>query len=125
MSGKCGYKLIRDYRHMDRYHLQALLHTSPLTKEAEISRDPEMIADLLTHSVVSALDTVAPTKRIQLSKKEFDFRQPETKLLIIERNSAQRLAHETNLPEDWRCFRAVRNRVRRMIVIRINDRKYH
>ena len=96
------YKISRNYRKMNIYHFRAILFSSPLIYEATFSREVDKIAQNLTKSVLEALNITAPSKRIQIKNRTFDFRRPDTKELITIRNRLQMSAHTDNLPESWR-----------------------
>ena len=107
--------MVRNYKNMDVEHYRSILFNSFQLAEATYTRDIEDIVNLITDSIVSALDQTAPSRRIQLSKKNIDFRSEETKNKTLERNQLQIIADSTNQPEDWRYFRMVRNLVRNMV----------
>ena len=73
--------------------------------------DVNAAAELLVNKLNSVLDDMAPVKTIQTRKKYVPWLTEETKNLQESRNKAQEKATMTDLPEDWRQFRALRNQV--------------
>ena len=68
-------------------------------------------AELLVNKLNSVLEDMAPVKTIQTRKKYAPWLTEESKNLQEARNKAQEKATMTDLPEDWRQFRALRNQV--------------
>ena len=73
--------------------------------------DVEVAAELLTSKITEVLDTMAPIKKIQTRNKYAPWLSEDTKHLKAEREAAQERAAESDDPEDWRAFRALRNQV--------------
>ena len=104
------YKMIRNYRDIDPLHFHTLLWSSSSLQEATISSDPDQIAELIINGITNALDTVAPLKRIQTKTNNVAYISSKTRALQFQRDAALKLAQDTNLPADWRGYRAIRNR---------------
>ena len=54
---------------------------------------------------------MAPIRKIQVRTKYAPWLSEETKLLKAEREAAQERAAESDIPEDWRLYRTLRNQV--------------
>ena len=57
------------------------------------------------------LDLMAPIKIIQVRKKYCPWLSETTKLMIKQRNEAQKQANETKSRSDWNYFKTLRNKV--------------
>ena len=68
-------------------------------------------SELLTNKINKVLDEMAPVRTVQSRSKYVPWLSVETKELQCRRNAAQRKAAQTDLPEDWREFRSLRNQV--------------
>ena len=68
-------------------------------------------AELFQKIFTSVLDKHAPVKVIQIRKNYIPYLSKETKLLMKERDKAQKLASETKLNEDWLMYKQLRNNV--------------
>ena len=73
--------------------------------------DVDVAAETLTHKLNKVLDEMAPVKKFQTRTKYAPWMSEETKLLKKKREEAHQKASETDLPEDWREFRGLRNQV--------------
>ena len=73
-------------------------------------RDVDTAATLLTAGLTRVLDKMAPVKVIQSRQDYAPHMGEETKQLQGRRNAAQENAVQTGAPEDWREYRALRNR---------------
>ena len=74
------------------------------------SRDPTEIALAIQDMINQNLDTMAPLKRVQMSKKIPKFASKETLDLINLRDQTYNQARVSNNPDNWRIFRNIRNR---------------
>lgn len=109
------YRIVRNYKQMNKEEFRTILYTSSLTEEADMTQDLDRCTELLTQAVTEALDFTAPARRVQTKKVRPDFRTAATKIIIGRRDIIQVKAHTTNLIEDWREFRLIRNHTRREI----------
>ena len=50
------YKMIRNYREIEPFHLTSLLWASPSLREASFHPDPDVIAELIISGITCALD---------------------------------------------------------------------
>ena len=71
--------------------------------------DTNEAAELLVYKLNNVLDKMAPVRTIQTRSKYAPWLSEKTKNLQIQRNAAQERAAQTDLPEDWREFRSLRN----------------
>ena len=67
--------------------------------------------NLLTESLTVILDKMAPIKTIQVRKKYCKWLSNQTKLLQTERNHLQKIAERTNREDDWKNYKAIRNKI--------------
>ena len=74
--------------------------------------DVEQAADLLTNKLTYNLEKLAPVKTFQVRKKYAPWLSDSTKLIIKEKNQAQKLAAETRNLEDWHQYKNLRNTAR-------------
>jgi hypothetical protein len=89
-----------------------------------ISSDVNTAVSILTDSLTTILNYMAPIKTIQVRSKYCPWLSSETKHLQQERNNLQKKAFESNNPEDWRRYKEVRNKVNnRLKHEKINWRK--
>ena len=73
--------------------------------------DVNQAAELLVNKMCNVLDQIAPVRTIQTKSRYAPWLSEETKNLQNERNAAQKTASQTDLQEDWRLFRSLRNQV--------------
>ena len=73
--------------------------------------DVEAAADILTRKINNVLDKMAPIKKFQTRKNYVPWLKKETKMLKDERDSLHKKAVISDDPNDWRQFRAIRNKV--------------
>ena len=69
-----------------------------------------MAANLLSEKLNNILNEMAPVKTIQISKQYAPWLTKDTKLLLNERNNAQKYAAQTGDADDWRLYKSLRNR---------------
>ena len=72
--------------------------------------DVNIAAETLVDKVNSILDSMAPIKTIQVRAHYVPGLEEDTKKLQGERNKAHEQAARSDSPEDWRLYRALRNR---------------
>ena len=73
--------------------------------------DVNLAAEILTTKLSEILDIMAPVKKFQTRTNYAPWMSKETKLLKEKREEAHKKATDTDLPEDWREFRGLRNQV--------------
>ena len=73
--------------------------------------DVNQASEFLVHKINKVLDIMAPIRTIQCRTRYAPWLSEETKELQNKRNAAQKKAAQTDSPEDWRLFRAIRNQV--------------
>ena len=73
--------------------------------------DVDEAASILTKKLTQILDTMAPVRTVQIRSHYADWLSPETKQLMKERDSAQKIAASTGNSDDWRAFKNKRNSV--------------
>ena len=73
--------------------------------------DPEDAVSILCYFLSSILDRLAPLKTYQVRKNYCPWLTNETKLLINDRNLAQKKASMSKCNDDWQAFKTLRNRV--------------
>ena len=72
--------------------------------------DPDRAADILTSKLTTILDQMAPLRTIQVRTKYAPWLSDSTKQLLKIRDEAHKLASETKSLEDYRQYKALRNR---------------
>ena len=77
--------------------------------------DLDKAVTLFSEKLTAILDEMAPVKKYQIRKKYAPWLSNNTKEKINERNLAQKKAVETNSPDDWRRFRAIRNQINNIL----------
>ena len=75
------------------------------------TRDVNEAAELLVAKMTKILDRMAPIKTIQTRSNYAPWLGEETKKIKKYRETAQEKAWETGHPDDWRQYRAIRNKV--------------
>ena len=73
--------------------------------------DSNQAAQLLTQKLTSILDQLAPIRTIQTRTRFAPWLSTETKAAMKERDNAQKLATESDQPDDWRLYKNLRNTV--------------
>ena len=73
--------------------------------------DVNEASELLVNKINKVLDKMAPIRTVQVRAKYAPWLSRDTKDLQTSRNNAQKTAAQTDSPEDWRIFRALRNQV--------------
>ena len=73
--------------------------------------DANHAAEILTHKLSAILDTMAPVRTVQCRSQYAPWLTPETKELMKERDSAQKIAASTGDSDDWRYYKNKRNTV--------------
>ena len=73
--------------------------------------DVNQALKILCESLTNILDQMAPVQTIQVRQKYAPWLSTQTKVLINERNSAQKLAFETKKQADWDNYRKLRNQI--------------
>ena len=68
-----------------------------------------MAANLLSEKLNNILNEMAPVKTIQIRKQYAPWLTKDTKLLLSERNNAQKYAAQTGDADDWRLYKILRN----------------
>ena len=70
---------------------------------------PSKAADILTKELSNILDRLAPVRTIQVRTKYAAWLSDASKIVLQERNEAQKRAAESKDPDDWRAYRNLRN----------------
>ena len=100
----------RSYKNFDpQSFLEAVRNTS--WWEIYSCEDCERAVELLTSKLTAILDVMAPIVTVQVRAKYAPWMSQNTKVKIKERDDAQLLASETNLDDDWRKYKTLRNNV--------------
>jgi hypothetical protein len=73
--------------------------------------DLDQAVQILTSSLTSILDRLAPVRTVQTRTRYASWLTKETKSVMQERDAAQVHAAETQHPDDWRMYRNLRNTV--------------
>ena len=73
--------------------------------------DVNLALNFFEVSLNQVLTVIAPVIKVQPSGKFRNWLKSETKDLMSKRDIAREIAKTTNYPEDWKAFRALRNRV--------------
>ena len=73
--------------------------------------DVNLAVKMLSEEITKILDVMAPIKVIQVRTNYAPWLSPKTKELMKQRDLAQKKASESNLADDWKDFRVIRNRV--------------
>ena len=71
--------------------------------------------EILTEEITSILDKMAPIKLFQVRTNYAPWLTANTKTLMQQRDSAQKKANETNLDDDWRAYKGLRNRINNIL----------
>ena len=77
--------------------------------ELYMCESPSQAAELLTSSLSTILDQMAPIRTIQVRKKYVPWLSPDTKELMKQRDAAQAKAAESKCQDDWRLYKNLRN----------------
>lgn len=73
--------------------------------------DLDQAVNLLTNNLTEILDKMCPVKLIQIRSKYSPWLSEETKLLMKNRDEAQKAATLTNKNEDWNNYKKLRNKI--------------
>ena len=73
--------------------------------------DVNQAVEILTSKLTRILDTMAPLRTVQCRRHYAPWLTTDTKQLIKERDSAQKIAASTDKVEDWRNYKNIRNTV--------------
>ena len=84
--------------------------------------DVNLAVKMLSEEITKILDVMAPIKVIQVRTNYAPWLSPKTKELMKQRDLAQKKASESNLADDWKDFRVIRNRVN--IILRTEKKHY-
>ena len=76
-----------------------------------LSEDVNAAVQILSSKLTFILDTMAPMRTIQVRVKYAPWLTKTTVDLMRERDQQQRVASETHTDEDWKKFKALRNRI--------------
>ena len=76
--------------------------------------ETKMLNLVFINKINKVLDEMAPIRKIQTGTKYAPWLSEETKQLKEERWAVQQRAAESDAPDDWRIFRALRNQVTKM-----------
>ena len=79
--------------------------------ELYLCEDLDNAVQILTTSLTSILDRLAPVKTVQIRTRYAPWLSPETKAVMKERDAAQVQATQTQYADDWRLYRNLRNSV--------------
>ena len=79
--------------------------------ELYLCEDLDNAVRILTTSLTSILDRLAPVKTVQIRTRYAPWLSPETKAVMKERDAAQVQATQTQYADDWRLYRNLRNSV--------------
>ena len=71
--------------------------------------NPNTIAEIIVNEVNICIETIAPSKRIQCTKKHCKWYTPALTQLAQYKNKLHNIAKSTNSENDWRIFRHTRN----------------
>ena len=71
--------------------------------------------ELLTEELNKILDEVAPVKVFQVRSNYAPWLSSATKTLMKERDQVYKLASESNLNNDWKKYKSLRNRVNTVV----------
>ena len=77
--------------------------------------DINIAVRILSDELTQILDKMAPIKVFQVRTNYAPWLSSNTKDLMKKRDSAQKKASETNLNEDWRTYKGLRNRVNNIL----------
>ena len=100
----------RMYKDFDSKKYMESLAASNLEEVLDCT-DVNEATELLVNKITKVLDKMAPVRTVQVRAKYAPWLSKETKELQTRRNAAQKAAAQTDSPEDWRIFRALRNQV--------------
>ena len=81
--------------------------------ELYLCEDVEQAVYILTSSLNTILDQLAPVKTVQVRTRYAPWLSSETKAIIKERDAAQIHASGTQDPDDWRLYKNLRNTITR------------
>ena len=73
------------------------------------SEDANTAGTLLTNKLSTILDKLAPIKTFQVRNKYAPWLSDRTKILIKQRNEAQKIAADSKNLDDWRLYKNLRN----------------
>ena len=109
------YTMNRDFSKICWTQMKAEVKNDPRLSLAELSDNPNTIADNLIALINQHLDRQQPIKRIQTSKKLPPFATQETKNEILKRDNALKKSRLTQNDDDIRQYKNSRNRVHKML----------
>ena len=67
--------------------------------------------ELMSNKITNILDIMAPIKTVQVRTNYAPWLSEETRNLMSERNSLHSRAAQTKSVEDWRKYKALRNKI--------------
>ena len=106
---KQRYRMCRDYKSIDPMEMNAMIWQSDSIKDSVTNTDVNMAASHFINGLTNILDCLAPLRRIQLKTDPIPFISTKTRNIQTQRDHALDTARQTNNPEEWREYRALRN----------------
>ena len=104
----------RSYKHFDPISFNALLSQYEWEEIYEID-NADLASDFVESKIVTVLDSMCPLKAKQHRCNVKPWVTEETKNLMSERDNARETARISNLPENWRHYRELRNTVNKQL----------
>ena len=100
-------------RSYKNFHPQEFLEEVAKIRWLEIYQceSVDSAVQLFSEKLTKILDKLAPVKTVQTRTRYAPWLSQSTKLLIEQRDQAQRKASSSKLEEDWKLFRRLRNQV--------------
>ena len=77
--------------------------------------DPNTIAEIIINEVDRCIETIAPTKLIQCTKKHCKWYTPALTKLAEYKNKIHKIAKSSNSETDWRIFRNIKNKYNNLV----------
>ena len=71
----------------------------------------EPVVELLSSKLTNLLDKYAPIRKIQIRSQYAPWLTEQSKVLMRERDDAQKQAASSKCPEDWRVYKSLRNTI--------------
>ena len=76
-----------------------------------LSEDVNQAVKLMSNKITRELDAMAPMRTVQIRTNYAPWLSQETKDLMSNRDDLQSRAAQSNNAEDWKCYKALRNKI--------------
>ena len=76
-----------------------------------LSEDVNQAVKLMSNKITRELDSMAPMRTVQIRTNYAPWLSQETKDLMSNRDDLQSRAAQSNNAEDWKCYKALRNKI--------------